>query len=313
MKTLQEFVIEKLKIQKQSAKKTTVVANGDELHDLIHTRYEESANKEHIDCTDIDVSKVVDFKEAFSGLNNLKTIDITGWDTSNARKFKHMFSFSYSLQEIIGLNELDTSNVDDMSSMFANCSTIKSIDISNWNTDSLENTTYMFMGCTKLEELKGVENMNMSKVSNILQMFSGCKKLKSLDLSGWDASNISNVFELFGRCVSLEEVSIAGWKSKITSTFKMFNECTSLKKVDLTGLEKKKLIKIDKMFYNCKNLETIIGGIEDWDMDNLKYAEDAFTNCEKLKVDLSKWKVSNVPNISKAFKNADNIIKPEGV
>ena len=57
--------------------------------------------------------------------------------------------------------------------MFGWCPSLKSLDLSGWDTSNVEN-----MSC----------------------VFSGCNNLKSLDLSDWDTSNAISMSGMFNGC-----------------------------------------------------------------------------------------------------------------
>ena len=63
----------------------------------------------------------------------------------------HMFSWCSSLKEL-NLNNFNTKNVTDMSAMFYECSSLKELNLSNFNTDNVTNMRYMFSKCS--DELK---------------------------------------------------------------------------------------------------------------------------------------------------------------
>ena len=45
----------------------------------------------------------------------------------------------------------DTSNVNDIGSLFSYCQSLKSLpDLSKWNTDNATNMSYVFYGCSSL-------------------------------------------------------------------------------------------------------------------------------------------------------------------
>lgn len=76
----------------------------------------------------------------------------------------------------------------DLNYMFANLTNLTSVDFSNFTqsnpggsqqTDTTRNMRGMFYGCTKLEEIKGVENLTSSRVTDTAQMFYNCKALKA--------------------------------------------------------------------------------------------------------------------------------------
>ena len=62
-----------------------------------------------------------------------------------------MFSGCSSLKEL-NLNNYNTNNVTDMSDMLRGCSSLKELNLNNFNTDNVTDMSYMFGGC--LDELK---------------------------------------------------------------------------------------------------------------------------------------------------------------
>jgi len=60
-----------------------------------------------------------------------------------------------------------------MNYMFSNCSSLKSLDLSNFNTTKLTSAFAMFKGCSSLTELN-ISNFNIKNVIYIKSMFSGC-------------------------------------------------------------------------------------------------------------------------------------------
>ena len=60
-----------------------------------------------------------------------------------------------------------------MSSMFFECSSLKEINLSNFNTNNVNDMSLMFSGCSSLKELN-LSNFNTNNVTNMCWMFLGC-------------------------------------------------------------------------------------------------------------------------------------------
>ena len=73
----------------------------------------------------------------------------------------------------IDLSSLDTSEVTDMSDMFASCSSLTSLDVRNFDTSQVTNMNGMFSWCNKLTSLD-VSNFDTSKVTDMSDMFCEC-------------------------------------------------------------------------------------------------------------------------------------------
>ena len=63
--------------------------------------------------------------------------------------------------------------------MFCNCSSLKKLNISNFNTDKVTNMWSMFFKCSSLNDLD-LSHFNTKKVMDMCYMFQECsKELKS--------------------------------------------------------------------------------------------------------------------------------------
>ena len=94
-----------------------------------------------------------------------------------------------NLEEINGLENLDISNIDTIIGMFKGCASLKSLDVSSFNTSNVGRMNGVFSGCSSLTSLD-VSNFDTSNVGDMLGMFAGCSNLTSLDLSNFDLSGI---------------------------------------------------------------------------------------------------------------------------
>lgn len=72
----------------------------------------------------------------FYGAENLKSVDLNNFDTSNTTNMSFMFNRCSSLT-ILDVSPLDTSNVTKMNSMFGICYDLKEIDLSNFDTSKV--------------------------------------------------------------------------------------------------------------------------------------------------------------------------------
>ena len=115
MKDLQQFILEKILINKNSK----IVYNyhpetKDELKDIIKQKIELEGNE--CDLNDIDTSNITDMSDLFkdSEFNG----DISKWDVSNVTNMNYMFMNSKFDGDI---SNWDVSNVTNMKAMFENC------------------------------------------------------------------------------------------------------------------------------------------------------------------------------------------------
>ena len=91
----------------------------------------------------------------FEGCGNATTIDLNGFETSNATNMSQMFRGCSKLVTL-DASGLDTSKVELMQSMFSGCSNLTELDISSFDTSKAQsNFTHFFLyNCSKLNKLK---------------------------------------------------------------------------------------------------------------------------------------------------------------
>ena len=127
--------------------------------------------------------------------NELKTLDLSSFDTSQVTSMNEAFFKCNKLEEI-NLTNLDTSNVIYMSNMFNGCNCLKLLDASNFNTSKVTDMSSMFYNCNLLETIV-LSNFNTSNVTYMNGMFNGCNCLKLLDVSNFDTSKVTDMSGMF--------------------------------------------------------------------------------------------------------------------
>ena len=83
-----------------------------------------------------------------------------------------------NLKEVVGLDKIDTSNLEYMAAMFYDCKSIKEIDLSNFKTDKVISMAAMFYNAEKLETV--YVNEELWSTQNVIysaNMFKNCYKL----------------------------------------------------------------------------------------------------------------------------------------
>ena len=89
------------------------------------------------------------------------------------------FDGCQKLTEIKGIENLNTQNVTDMSSMFSDCQKLTSLDLSNFNTSNVKYMRSMFGFCQELTSLN-VTNFNTANVEDMRSMFKNCSALTGI-------------------------------------------------------------------------------------------------------------------------------------
>lgn len=185
-----------------------------------------------------------------------------------------------SLKEIVGIENLNTENVTDMSWMFCACVNLESIDLTKLDTRNVMDMSGMFHFCFKLSSLD-LSKLDTGNVTSMNRMFYHCDHLTSLDLSNLDTSNLTNMSEMFLSCTSLTSLDLSSFDTRsVTNMEDMFALCSSLTCLDLSGFDTRNVITMNGMFRNCPSLTTL--DVSNFDTQNVKDMTAMFQNCSSL-------------------------------
>ncbi|MGI6217066.1 MAG: BspA family leucine-rich repeat surface protein [Coriobacteriales bacterium] len=240
--------------------------------------------------------------EAFRGkavravlLDSIKPKSASGW-----------FAGFSKLESIEGLEKLDLSAARSASSLFENCSSLSSIDVSEFDMSNIVEAGGMFSGCSSLTSLD-VSKWRFSKVWSLYSMFKGCKNLKNLDVSKWDVSHAYMLSSMFDGCSSLTSLDVSNWNtSKADNMERMFSGCTSLKALDVSKWDVSNVEYIRDAFYGCSSLESL--DVSNWKFGNVTKLDDMFYGCSSLKsLDVSNWDVSNITDMRSLFSGCTSL------
>lgn len=278
-----------------------------------------------LDCSNCDISGLTDLTGMFSRLpSSLTSLNLSGWDVSNVSIMRSMFADCSSLGTldcIKGIKDWNVSNVTDMSSMFCYCSSLTSVNLSGWNT---------------------------SKVTNITGLFSGCSSLTSINLSGWDITGVIpisspssyiNISRLFSGCSSLTSLNISNSKwgdlnKTCSDTNNMLEGCPNLTNINVSrcdlrnGIYSKFISPINKQLKSIIAREAILPedfsfsgssnlaklDLSDSDASNITDMSYMFNDCSSLtSLNLSSWDISKVTYFAYMFSGCSSLTKIDGI
>mgnify|MGYP003488368398 CR=1 FL=1 len=180
-------------------------------------------------------------------------------------------------------DNLDTSIAEDMSTMFYQCSGLKTLDLSNFNTSNVTNMSNMFRDCTSLESID-LSSFNTNNVQSFQSFFNNCGKLSSINFGdNFYAGNATSVGYFFMKCASLNSLDLTSWNTKKSTMFKsMFNQCTGLTEVKFgKDFSVDNAEDMSYMFYKCGKLNSI--DLSDWNTKKVKQFGHIFEECRSLK------------------------------
>ena len=190
-----------------------------------------------------------------------------------------------AVTEIRGLDNLNTSEVTDMSCMFAGCSALRTLDVSRFDTSQVTDMSGMFRGCKSLAELD-LYFFDTSEVTRLSGMFSGCSSLTTLDLSSFSTSKVTDMSYMFRDCSSLTTLDLSHFAtSQVTSMRHIFSGCSSLTSLDLSRFDTSQVADMHAMFKNCKSLTTL--DLSNFQTSEVKNMGEMFSGCSTLTTILS--------------------------
>ena len=186
--------------------------------------------------------------------------------------------------------------------LFLNCTTLTSLDLSNFNFSNVKDISHMFSKCKSLNYLN-FGNIDTSNVITMYNMFSLCTSLKSLDLSNLNTSNVIDMSYLFYKCNTLETLNLSNLTNeKVTNMSCLFSGCLSLKNLNLNKFNTKNVTNFSGMFWNCESLFNL--NLRNFDTTNATNMFNMFCGCKNLEeLDLSNFNTINVINMNSMFSN----------
>ena len=196
----------------------------------------------------------------------------------------YWFGQMQNLTSITGLQNLNTSEVTDMSYMFEDCVGLTSLDVSHFDTQNVIFMQAMFAGCDHLNALdvSGFDTHNVRFMGN---MFGYCTELASLDVSNFDTQNVTSMYSMFERCEKLTALDLSSFNTaNVTEMQYMFEDCVGLTSLDLSSFNTANVRNMQRLFMNCTALKTIYAG-DGWNTDGLTASYSSshmFANCTSL-------------------------------
>ena len=227
------------------------------------------------------------------------------------------YFFTYNLETITGLENLNTENVTNMQGMFQACSKLTELDVTHFNTTNVTNMIGMFHGCEALTTLD-VTNFNTANVTDMSDMFGYCQALTSLDVTNFNTANVKSMSGMFNGCYNLSSLDVTNfntvkvtnmnymfWKcyklssldltkfntANVTSMRGMFSDCKALTSLDLTYFNTENVTQMEYMFSDCLELTAIFASNK-FVTHQVSTSNDMFSNCKKLKGD-KEWTEDN--------------------
>ena len=290
-----------------------------------------------------DTSGITNASGMFARCPNLRNIyvPITGFDTSSLVDASGMY-----YGDTLLLNNDDTvngvayksavnamtdmSHVTDIRLMFFACSKIYRPNIGGWNTSSLTDMSYAFMGADVMElNLSGdgsasdISGWDVSHVFSMLGAFAGSEIDMSksnpikdiwgtttsvvltgdLDLTKWDLSSLVVGSLAFAQNPNITSVKLHS-APLLKNASGMFAFDGGIASVDFASLNTPALTDTTCMFFEA-GIDNAIAIMTSWNLSALKKAPLMFYNTKFLKIDLQGTNPSSLINANRMFYHND--------
>ena len=179
--------------------KSNIINNLNEIKNeiiCIYDKKEDEINLLHdynLDTSDWGDEYIKAYAEGKNNVNE-KNIEIY----INDKKIK--FNNKYKSNEIGDIKVIFKFNkfLTNTSYMFRDCSSLKSIDLSSFNTTNVKDMSYMFSDCSSLLSID-LSSFNTTNIKKMYWMSTGCFSLKKEKIKVYD-KNILEAFELRDAC-----------------------------------------------------------------------------------------------------------------
>ena len=184
----------------------------------------------NLDLSNFNTGNVTDMQYTFAHCTSLTELDLSSFNTGKVVSFASMLDSCANLTNLtLGVN-FKADNATMLACMFANCSSLTSLNLSHFNPVKAKTMVSMFNGCSSLTNIDMSNFGNTEALERIDNMFRGCSSLKTLDLSNFYTGNVADMFCTFYDCNNLKTIYVGNqWSTaNVTSSALMFHGCTSL-------------------------------------------------------------------------------------
>ena len=238
-----------------------------------------------------------DSRGTFYLADNLTTLDLSNFDTSQVTDMSYMFYWMSRLTAL-DVSNFDTSKVTDMNKMFSRTDKLITLDLSNFDTSQVTDMSYMFDDADNLTTLD-LSNFDTSKVTNMDHMFSNTYNLTTLDLSNFNTSKVTNMDSMFFTS-GLTSLNLSSFNtSKVTNMDRMFSNTRKLITLDLSNFNTSKVTNMDSMFFTSGLTSLNLSSFNTSKVTDMSYMFYDMRNLTSL--DLSNFDTSKVTNMNYMF------------
>ncbi|MGX6970508.1 BspA family leucine-rich repeat surface protein [Vagococcus bubulae] len=206
------------------------------------------------------------------------------------------------------LNYLNTSKVTSMDSFFSGLSSIKTLDLSKFDTRNVTTMHGMFYINKSISSLNlNYALFDTSKVSKMSDMFNGMSTLNNLDISNFKTKTVQDFGGMFKDVSSLTNLNLSQFDmSSATDMSKMFNGMKNLKALNVSSFNTSNVTSMNSMFNGASSLTDL--SVKNFDTKNVTNMTSMFQGVKSLKsIDVSSFNTGKVTSMKEMFRGMTGI------
>ena len=252
-----------------------------------------------IDLSGFDTSEAEDMSRMFAASPELKSLDLSGFNTSKVKNMIYMF-YDAGKIETLDLSAFDTSNVTTMYGLFNGMRALKNLNISSFNTQNVTEMQEMFQHNSSLTSLD-LSHFDTRKVTSMKSMFYNLSNVTSLDLSSFNTRNVKQMNDMFQGVSKVSILRLNNFNTeKVENMSGMFAYMDELEDLDVSSFDTRKVTNMYGMFSGVKKLRSInVSNFNTSAVTNMGYMFRSMAALENL--DINNFNTSAVTNMNNMF------------
>lgn len=179
-----------------------------------------------VDLSSWNTENVTEMSCLFEGCTSLESVNLSSFNTANVNNMQFMFKDCTSLKTL-DLSNFVYKGYYGCGGMFENCISLETLYMGLFRISSYD-CIGLFNGLSSLKTLD-ISQFDTSVCESFGRLFSGCSSLKELDLSNFVVNtSMCDASEMFMDCSSLVTVKVGpGWNINCISP-SMFSGCVNI-------------------------------------------------------------------------------------
>ncbi|TFG00998.1 MAG: BspA family leucine-rich repeat surface protein [Promethearchaeota archaeon] len=237
------------------------------------------------------------------------TYDVAGVYTVNITGTIIGWNFDYEgdRRKFVEIKQWGDLRLGNSGSYFAGCSNLNITAKDLLDLTGTTNLQWLFLACSKVDTVEGMNEWDVSKVTNMFGMFQDATNFNQ-NISKWDTSSVTTMQQMFHAAAEFNQ-DIGSWDvSSVTTMRDMFSQCDNFNQ-DIGNWDVSSVTTFLQMFYGAESFNQDIGS---WDVSSVTTMFSMFNCADRFNQDIGNWDVSSVTDMRQMFMYAWHFNKDIG-